>query len=66
MSSDDRLAQLERKIQHLTDRQEILATCSESEGVRFGRGHRHVFARLDPGKVLWFDQATGERLRPAA
>ena len=48
------------------DRQEILATCSESEGSRFGRGHRHVFARLDAGKVLWFDQATGERLRPAA
>jgi multiple sugar transport system ATP-binding protein len=48
------------------DRQEILATCSESEGTRFGRGHRPVFARLDAGKVLWFDQATGERLRPAA
>jgi len=48
------------------DRQEILATCSESEGTRFGRGHRPVFARLDAGKILWFDQATGERLRPAA
>jgi multiple sugar transport system ATP-binding protein len=48
------------------DRQEILATCSEGEGTRFGRGHRHVFAHIDVGKILWFDQATGERLRPAA
>ena len=49
-----------------SDRSEILATCSEHEGTRFGRGHRHVFARINLGKALFFDQATGARLRAAA
>jgi multiple sugar transport system ATP-binding protein len=48
------------------DRSEILATCSEGAGERFGRGHRRCFARIDFGKALYFDQATGQRLRPAA
>jgi multiple sugar transport system ATP-binding protein len=47
------------------DRSEILATCSESEGTRFGRGHRNVFARIDLTSALFFDRATGDRLRAA-
>ena len=47
------------------DRSEIFATCSDREGARFGRGHRDVFARVDFSKALFFDQATGERLRMA-
>ena len=43
MSSDDRLAQLERKIQHLTDRQEILDCI-----VRNSRGND----RFDDGQPL--------------
>jgi multiple sugar transport system ATP-binding protein len=45
------------------DRSEILASCSEHEAGRFGRGHRNVFARIDLARVLLFDQASGERLR---
>ena len=45
------------------DRSEIFATCSDREGARFGRGHRDVFARVDFSKALFFDQASGERLR---
>ncbi len=48
------------------DRSEILATCSESVGARFGRGHRQVFMRLDLAKALLFDQASGQHLPAAA
>ncbi len=45
------------------DKSEIFATCSDREGARFGRGHRDVFARVDFARALFFDQASGERLR---
>jgi multiple sugar transport system ATP-binding protein len=48
------------------DRSEILATCSESAGARFGRGHRPVFARLNLAKAVLFDEATGDALAAAA
>ncbi|MFO1068779.1 MAG: ABC transporter ATP-binding protein [Geminicoccaceae bacterium] len=48
------------------DRSEILATTSEQAGIAFGRGHRPAFARIDTGRALFFDEATGARLRPAA
>jgi len=48
------------------DRAEILATAGEEAGAAFGRGHRQVFARIDLGKALLFDQASGERLAAAA
>lgn len=48
------------------DRSEILATCSEAEGAAFGRGHKQVHARVDLGRALYFDEASGERLRAAA
>jgi multiple sugar transport system ATP-binding protein len=47
------------------DKSEIMATCSEQAGGHFGRGHRPVFARVDFAKALFFDQASGERLRAA-
>ena len=44
------------------EREEVFATCSESNGERFGRGHKQVHARIDFHKALYFDEATGERL----
>ena len=48
------------------DKSEVLATCSEGEGLRFGRDHRHVFTRIDPSRALFFDQSSGECLNAAA
>lgn len=48
------------------DGKEMLATVAEDEAPRFGRGHRPVWARLDPERLLMFDPATGGRLLPAA
>jgi multiple sugar transport system ATP-binding protein len=42
--------------------EELLATVAEDEALRFGRGHRAVWARLRPERFLAFDPATGTRL----
>ena len=44
------------------DGQELLATVAEDDALRFGRGHRPVWARLRPERFLAFDPATGVRL----
>ena len=44
------------------DGAELLATVAEDEALRFGRGHRAVWARLRPERFLAFDPATGARL----
>lgn len=48
------------------DGKEMLATVPEEEALRFGRGHRAVWARVRPERVLLFDPATGSRLAAAA
>lgn len=48
------------------DGREILASTSEQHGQSFGRGHRPAFMRIDTGRALFFDEASGARLRPAA
>jgi multiple sugar transport system ATP-binding protein len=48
------------------DGREVLATVAEDDAPRFGRGHRAVWARIAPERVLMFDPATGGRLLPAA
>jgi multiple sugar transport system ATP-binding protein len=44
------------------DGKELLATVAEDDALRFGRGHRPVWARLRPERFLAFDAATGARL----
>ncbi|MEZ5830546.1 MAG: ABC transporter ATP-binding protein [Dongiaceae bacterium] len=44
--------------------EELLATVSESDSGRFGRGHRQVWVRFAPGDLLLFDAATGQRIAP--
>ena len=44
------------------DGAELLATVAEDDAMRFGRGHRAVWARLRPERFLAFDPATGARL----
>ncbi|HEX2528943.1 MAG TPA: ABC transporter ATP-binding protein [Geminicoccus sp.] len=48
------------------DGREVLATCSEHEQGRFGRGHRAVHAAIDFGRALFFDPASGTLLPAAA
>ena len=48
------------------DGKELLATVAEDDALRFGRGHRPVWARLAPERFLAFDAASGARLVPAA
>ncbi len=48
------------------DGKELLATVAEDDALRFGRGHRPVWARLAPERFLAFDPASGARLVPAA
>lgn len=48
------------------DGREVLASTSEQHGQSFGRGHRPAFMRIDTGRALFFDEASGARLRPAA
>jgi multiple sugar transport system ATP-binding protein len=48
------------------DGNELLATVTEDDAGRFGRGHRPAWARLSPDRFLLFDRATGSRLLPAA
>ena len=42
--------------------EELLATVAEDDALRFGRGHRAVWARLRPERFLAFDPVTGARL----
>jgi multiple sugar transport system ATP-binding protein len=44
--------------------EELLATVSESESAKFGRGHRKVWIRFAPESLLLFDAASGQRLAP--
>ena len=44
------------------DGKELLATVAEDDALRFGRGHRPVWAKLRPERFLAFDAATGARL----
>jgi multiple sugar transport system ATP-binding protein len=44
------------------DGKELLATVPEDDALRFGRGHRPVWAKLAPDRFLAFDPATGARL----
>ena len=44
------------------DGAELLATVAEDDALRFGRGHRAVWARLRPERFLAFDPSTGARL----
>lgn len=48
------------------DDRELLATVAEDDALRFGRGHRPVWARVAPGRCLLFDPASGGRVLPAA
>jgi multiple sugar transport system ATP-binding protein len=48
------------------DDRELLATCSEHEQGRFGRGHRAVHAQIDFDRALFFDSASGALLPAAA
>lgn len=45
---------------------EVLATVSEDVATGFGRGHRRVWGRLDPARILLFDRESGARIAPAA
>ena len=44
------------------DGKELLATVAEDDALRFGRGHRPVWAKLRPERFLAFDATTGARL----
>jgi multiple sugar transport system ATP-binding protein len=44
--------------------EELLATVSESESAKFGRGHRKVWIRFAPESLLLFDATSGQRLAP--
>ena len=44
----------------------MLATVSEDVATGFGRGHRRVWGRLDPARILLFDRESGARIAPAA
>ena len=46
--------------------QEILASCGEEEGFQFGRGHSQVWASMRAADCLFFDPASGRRLRSEA
>jgi multiple sugar transport system ATP-binding protein len=48
------------------DGKEMLATVAEDDALRFGRGHRAVWARVAPERFLMFDPATGGRVPSAA
>ena len=53
------------------DGNELLATVTEDDAERFGRGHRPAWARLSPDRFLLFDRVTepaaaGRRLRRPA
>ena len=48
------------------DGEELLASVPSDDALRFGRGHRTVWARSTPERVLLFDHASGARLAPAA
>jgi multiple sugar transport system ATP-binding protein len=45
---------------------EVLATVSEDAASGFGRGHRRVWGRLDPARILLFDRQSGARIAPDA
>jgi hypothetical protein len=38
----------------------------ELEAAGFGRGHRQVWVRIQPGAALLFDAASGQRIRPGS
>jgi len=44
--------------------EEVLASCSEAEALRFPRGHRAVWARPAMETALLFDRESGERIGP--
>jgi multiple sugar transport system ATP-binding protein len=44
--------------------EEVLASCSEADALRFPRGHRAVWARPAMETALLFDRASGERIAP--
>jgi multiple sugar transport system ATP-binding protein len=44
--------------------EELLATVTEPEAARFGRGHRQVWVELAPQHLTLFDRQTGARLAP--
>ena len=44
--------------------EELLATVSEGDSARFGRGHRGVWVRFAPESLLLFDAASGQRIAP--
>jgi multiple sugar transport system ATP-binding protein len=46
------------------DGEEVLASCSEAEALRFPRGHRAVWARPAMETALLFDRESGERIGP--
>jgi multiple sugar transport system ATP-binding protein len=46
--------------------EELLATVTEHEAARFGRGHRQVWIELAPEHLTLFDRQTGARLAPQA
>ena len=43
------------------DGKELLATVAEDDALRFGRGHRPVWARLRPERFLAFDPPAHRR-----
>ncbi|MGH6945071.1 MAG: ABC transporter ATP-binding protein [Geminicoccaceae bacterium] len=46
------------------DGEEILASCTEDEALRFPRGHRAVWARPAMDTALLFDRESGQRIGP--
>jgi multiple sugar transport system ATP-binding protein len=46
--------------------EELLATVTEHEAARFGRGHRQVWVELASEHLTLFDRQTGARLAPQA
>ena len=48
------------------DKNELLASTEEEAAEVFGRGHRQVWARIDTGKALLFDEQSGALLAAAA
>jgi len=45
-----------------SDETEILSSCPEDNTLETPRGRREVWAKIDMGKALYFDRATGTRL----